>query len=111
MRRLGRVYFNDVVAVTIEQADGVYRFQYDQSYLHDSKNKAISVTLPLQAEAFTDKNMIPFFDGLIPEGWLLNIAVTNWKLDQRDRMSLLLTLCNDCIGAVKVIDISEQASA
>lgn len=106
MRRVGQVHFNDVVAGTIEQADGEYRFQYDKSYLSDKKNKPISVTLPLQSEAFTEKTMFPFFDGLIPEGWLLNIAEANWKLDRKDRMSLLLTLCNDCIGAVKVTDIS-----
>jgi serine/threonine-protein kinase HipA len=46
--------------------------------------------------------MFPFFDGLIPEGWLLNIAVRTWKLDQRDRMGLLLTVCRDPIGAVRV---------
>ncbi len=43
-------------------------------------------------------------DGLIPEGWLLNIAETNWKIDRKDRMSLLLALCNDCIGDVKIIE-------
>jgi serine/threonine-protein kinase HipA len=46
--------------------------------------------------------MIPFFDGLIPEGWLLDITVKNWKLDTRDRMGLLLTACKDCIGAVSI---------
>lgn len=35
--------------------------------------------------------MFPFFDGLIPEGWLLEIAVNNWKLNQRDRFGLLST--------------------
>jgi len=48
------------------------------------------------------KNMIPFFDGLIPEGWLLEIAVENWKLNPRDRMNLLLTLCQDNIGDVSI---------
>ena len=42
-------------------------------------------------------------DFLIPEGWLLNIAENSWKINQRDRMSLLLVCCKDCIGAVSVI--------
>jgi serine/threonine-protein kinase HipA len=46
--------------------------------------------------------MFPFFDGLIPEGWLLEIAEKNWKLNARDRMGLLLTCCKDCIGAVSI---------
>jgi len=43
-----------------------------------------------------------FFDGLIPEGWMLNILVQNWKLNPSDRMGLLLACCEDCIGNVKV---------
>jgi len=46
--------------------------------------------------------LFPFFDGLIPEGWLLNIAEMNWKINHKDRMGLLLTCCQDCIGAVSV---------
>jgi serine/threonine-protein kinase HipA len=46
--------------------------------------------------------MLPFFDGLIPEGWLLEIAEKNWKLNPRDRMGLLLACCRDCIGAVSI---------
>ena len=69
----------------------------DPIYLKDSANNPVSLLLPLRPEPYIEKTMIPFFDGLIPEGWLLNIAETNWKLDRKDRMSLLLALCNDCI--------------
>jgi serine/threonine-protein kinase HipA len=46
--------------------------------------------------------LFAFFDGLIPEGWLLDIAEKNWKINYKDRMGLLLTCCKDCIGAVSV---------
>lgn len=46
------------------------------------------MTLPLQKEEFNV--LFPFFDGLIPEGWLLDIAERNWKLNPCDRMELLL---------------------
>jgi serine/threonine-protein kinase HipA len=52
--------------------------------------------------------MFPFFDGLIPEGWLLDIATRNWKLNPNDRMGLLMTCCKDCIGAVGVVGIEED---
>jgi serine/threonine-protein kinase HipA len=52
--------------------------------------------------------LFPFFDGLIPEGWLLNIALTNWKLNQRDRFGLLLSLCKDTIGCISVIPKLEE---
>jgi serine/threonine-protein kinase HipA len=46
--------------------------------------------------------LFPFFDGLIPEGWLLDIAVDHWKVKANDRFELLLTTCRDSIGAVTV---------
>jgi HipA N-terminal domain len=52
--------------------------------------------------------MFPFFDGLIPEGWLLELAEHNWKLNARDRMGLLLACCKDCIGAVSIIETENQ---
>jgi hypothetical protein len=48
-----------------------------------------------------------FFDGLIPEGWLLEIAEKTWKIDPRDRMGLLLACCRDCIGAAGVVPLEE----
>lgn len=106
MKKTGKVYYNEDFVGFIEQLDGEYRFGYDSQYLQNSESKPISFLLPLRAEPYIEKTMIPFFDGLIPEGWLLNIAETNWKLDRKDRMSLLLALCKDCIGAVKVIDVT-----
>ena len=52
--------------------------------------------------------LFPFFDGLIPEGWLLDIAEKNWKLNPRDRMGLLLACCKDCIGAVSIEEVYEE---
>ncbi len=99
----GLVYKKDKLAGIIWEDENGYGFQYNDSYLKDPKYGAVSKTLPLRTEAYTDKNILPFFDGLIPEGWLLKIAIDNWKLDPRDRMNLLLMLCNDCIGDISII--------
>ena len=58
--------------------------------------------MPLTEKPFESKTLFPFFDGLIPEGWLLDIAEMNWKINHKDRMGLLLACCQDCIGAVSV---------
>jgi serine/threonine-protein kinase HipA len=68
----------------------------------------VSLSLPLREEPYEDKRLFPFFDGLIPEGWLLDIAESTWKLNPRDRMGLLLACCRDCIGAVGVAPISGE---
>ncbi|MBQ0019381.1 MAG: HipA N-terminal domain-containing protein [Bacteroidales bacterium] len=81
----------------------LYFLEYDNAYLESDNALPVSLTLPLRQERFESKTMFSFFDGLIPEGWLLNIAERNWKISRRDRMGLLLTCCRDCIGNVSVI--------
>lgn len=102
MARVGKVFFKSHYAGRIEETDDGYRFSYVSEYLGRADAAPISVTLPLGVGPFESKTMIPFFDGLIPEGWLLEIAAKNWKLDPRDRMGLLITVCRDCIGAVSI---------
>ena len=98
-----------MAGIIAENEDG-YFFKYDVLYLQTSDNQGISLTLPLQKEPYFSKTFFPFFDGLIPEGWLLNIAIENWKINPRDRMGLLLTTCEDCIGAVSIksLNLSEN---
>lgn len=100
--RKGRVYFKGVKAGMVWQNEEGYGFQYDKAYLDSKLAEPVSLTLPLSEKPFLNKTMIPFFDGLIPEGWLLDITTQNWKLDNRDRMGLLLVACKDCIGAVSI---------
>ena len=70
----GLVYKKDLLAGLVWEDENGYTFQYDKDYLLDPVYGDVSRTLPLRSEPFTDKNMLPFFDGLIPEGWLLQIA-------------------------------------
>ena len=99
---------NDRLAGTLEEHDRGYAFTYASSYLRTPGAVAISLSLPLQAETYNDKRLFPFFDGLIPEGWLLDIAERTWKLDPHDRMGLLLACCRDCIGAVSVVPLESD---
>lgn len=99
------IKFNENTAGWLMQDENGFHFFYDKIYLESGKPIPVSLTLPLQENEFVSQILFPFFDGLIPEGWLLDIAETNWKLDPRDRMSLLLACCKDCIGAVSVFPI------
>lgn len=102
MNRAGGVFFYEQMAGVIFEDEEGYHFQYDRDYLKQDNVQAISLTLPLQEKAFHQQVLFPFFDGLIPEGWLMEIAVENWKVNPRDRMGLLLSTCRDCIGAVSI---------
>jgi serine/threonine-protein kinase HipA len=106
--RSGKVFFNNILAGRIYQDENGYAFEYDKDYLDSENPGQISFTLPLTGKTYTSKTMLPFFDGLIPEGWLLSIAERNWKLNADDRMGLLLAVCKDCIGAVHIEPIIEE---
>ena len=99
--RCADIFFYDRLAGRLQEDENGYSFQYDTEYLN-SEPVRLSINFPLRKELFCDKVLFPFFDGLIPEGWLLDIAVDNWKLNANDRMGLLLACCRDCIGAVSV---------
>lgn len=109
--RRGQVYVHDQYAGLIEEYEGGYRFSYDTSYLSGPNPVPVSLTLPLRADPYTSNILFPFFDGLIPEGWLLDVVVKTWKMNPRDRMGLLLSACEDCIGAVSVVDVLRKGEA
>lgn len=98
MKTKGSVYFKEKRSGIIEkQVDGSYVFTYEENA------PAVSLTLPRTELKYQSEELFPFFDGLIPEGWLLNLVQKNWKIPKNDRMTLLLTTCQDCIGAAHVL--------
>ena len=106
--RTAAIYKKDVLCGTLVEDEEGYTFLYDEQYLQASDSLPLSPTVPLTEKSYQNIMMLPVFDGLIPEGWLLDIAEKVWKIDPRDRMSLLLTCCKDCIGDISVRPIDEQ---
>lgn len=104
----GKVFVYDRFAGMLTEDETGFTFTYDSEYLKSPQAEAISLTMPLAEESYHDTVLFPFFDGLIPEGWLLGIAEKSWKINRRDRMSLLLACCKDCIGAVSVVPVDEE---
>ena len=100
--RTAYVYVREVFAGILKETDYGYSFVYDDDYLKSENPTAVSLTLPLQEEEYTSKTLFSFFDGLIPEGWLLNIVSHNWKIDRKDRFGLLLVACKDPICNVQL---------
>jgi serine/threonine-protein kinase HipA len=101
MRKANVLYKDEFAGILYETEEG-FAFQYDENYLKKEHAKPVSLTLPLQQKAFQSTSLFAFFDGLIPEGWLLNIAITNWHIKPLDRFGLLLSLCKENIGCVSV---------
>ena len=98
--RQAHIFYKDQLAGILTENDAGYEFRYLPEYLSSEMAKAVSLTLPLQADAYQSPVLFPFFDGLIPEGWLLSVVCRNWKINRNDRFGLLLSVCKDCIGDV-----------
>ncbi|MDD3347904.1 HipA N-terminal domain-containing protein [Oscillibacter sp.] len=99
--RTAYIYVRNCFAGELSETDEGYVFAYDADYLAAGASP-VSLTLPPRKEPYVSKTLFPFFDGLIPEGWLLHIVSRNWKLDTNDRFGLLLAACRDVVGNVRV---------
>ncbi len=102
--RTAYISVRDRFCGTLQETDEGYTFAYDKAYLTLENAVPVSLTLPLTEEIYTSNILFPFFDGLIPEGWLLDYASRNWKLDPKDRFGLLLVTCKDAIGSVSIVE-------
>ncbi|TVT36973.1 phosphatidylinositol kinase [Hymenobacter setariae] len=109
--RKAEVHLHGQLAGHLTQDEQGYTFAYTPDYLLIVAAESVSLTLPLRAAPYVERTMLPFFDGLIPEGWLLEVAERNWKLRERDRMGLLLACCRDCIGAVSIYPLETEDDA
>ena len=100
--RTADVYVYNNFAGKLSETDEGYSFSYDETYIEAGYNHPVSLTLPIREEPYKSKTLFSFFDGLIPEGWLLDIVSRNWKIDPKDRFALLLVACKDPIGNVSI---------
>lgn len=85
-----KVFISNTLAGILTEDEAGYEFMYLPEYLASDRAIPVSLTLPLSDKPYRDNVLFPFFDGLIPEGWLLDIAEQSWKISARDRFSLLL---------------------
>jgi len=107
--RQAAIYYKDHLAgMLTETDDGEYTFQDEEKDVKEHPKECITLTMPVSSKTYADKRLFPFFEGLIPEGWLLDIASKNWKINQNDRMGLLLACCQNCIGAVSIQPIPDE---
>ena len=58
--------------------------------------------MPLKDEPYYSMELFPFFDGLIPEGYLFNLAVKIYNINPLNRFEVLLKTCADTIGCVSI---------
>lgn len=112
MNEKGLVYFKNILAGHIEETqDGDFVFQYNKDYLENPNAHPLSFSLPFREEPYSSQYLIGFFDGLLPEGWILKLAIDIWKFNPiSDRYKLLLKTCFDPVGAVSILIAGKKLS-
>lgn len=101
--RRGVVFLDNLRTGILEETPTGTRFTYDEAWLSDPSAMAISLTMPLRALPYESDGLHPFFDNMLPEGWLLERVSGAEKIDKRDRIGILLATGSDAIGAVSVV--------
>ena len=100
--RKARIYVNNVAAGVLEESDNHhYRFSYDDSY----QGAPVSLTMPTKNRIYEFSKFPSFFEGLLPEGVMLETLVRTYKLDKRDYFGQLLQVGHDVVGAVTIEEI------
>ena len=99
--RKARVFYSNELAGFLEETSEGYTFRYDSEFF--KKNIPISISLLPREEPYISKELFPFFKGLLPEGWYLNIVSATQKVDSKDAFGVMIgTAGVDTIGAVTV---------
>jgi serine/threonine-protein kinase HipA len=95
----------------IEERENGMAFGYDANWAEKEQAPPISLTLPVRAAAYETRGIHPYFLGLLPEGWLFNLALSRLKISRDDAFGLVLALCRDCVGATRILPEDEPGDS
>ncbi len=90
--------------ILMEVSPKEYKFNYDDDY----DGQPISLTMPVGQKEFSFSGFPPFFEGLLPEGIMLEGLLRISKIDQKDYFSQLMATGADLVGAVTVEPLEDE---
>ena len=97
--RKARLLVNGIDAGLLEElGDGNYKVTYHHHY----HGAPVSLTMPIKNKAYEYNQFPPFFEGLLPEGIMLEALLRKYKLDKNDYFGQLLKVGHDVVGAVSI---------
>ncbi len=101
--REANVIINGVLAGILAELEynRHYRFRYDPDY----HGPPVSLTMPVANNNYEFDQFPPFFEGLLPEGIMLDALLRQAKLDRNDYFGQLVQVGHDVVGAVIIEEI------
>lgn len=98
--RKAKVYMHGVLAGHLTESDNRDTFKFE--YLKGYADVPISLTMPVKEQSFVYSGFPPFFDGVLPEGIMLEGLLRQLKINRKDYFSQLLAVGEDLVGAVTI---------
>jgi serine/threonine-protein kinase HipA len=100
--RKARVLVNGIKAGELEEfKSGKYKFIYDNDY----HGAPVSLTMPVINKTYEFDRFPPFFEGLLPEGAMLEALLRKFKLDRNDYFGQIIQVGKDVVGAVTIEEL------
>ena len=75
---------------------------YEFVYLEEYGGPSISLTMPTSQKSYQFDLFPPFFDGFLPEGFMLDALLRKTKLDKNDRFEQLMKVGGELVGNITV---------
>lgn len=104
--RKAKVFLHNKLTGFLMESDD--RTTYKFEYLKEYAGRPISLTMPVKEAVFVYRKFPPFFDGVLPEGIMLDGLLRQLKIDKNDYFSQLLAVGEDLVGAVTVKPIADE---
>ena len=101
--RKAEIAVNGIPAGVLEEVERGKSYRY--AYYADYTGAPVSLTMPVAGGEFEFDRFPPFFDGLLPEGIMLESLLKIRKIDRNDFFSQLVAVGGDLVGAVTAREI------
>lgn len=88
----------------LAQIEGRLSFIYTNEWLNNPAAIPLSISLPLQVQAFGDQAARPFFAGLLPEGEQRKMIARTLQVSRQNDFALLDAIGGECAGAVTLLE-------
>lgn len=105
------VYFGESLAGHLySTAEKGIVFSYEATYL-EAGLPPISLSLPLSSDEYSQKQCLPFFEGLLPEGDVKRRISDFLHISETSTLKLLKELGGECAGMISILPEGEPNKA
>ncbi|MBS4168453.1 HipA N-terminal domain-containing protein [Parachlamydia sp. AcF125] len=101
-----KVFVNEILAGELIELEKGRHYRF--IYLEDYKGQPVSLEMPLIKLSYDYDRFPPFFEGLLPEGLMLEGLLRQTKLDRNDLMRQLIAVGGDLVGNITVAEADDE---